>query len=36
MGEVYGVEDIYLRREMNNIVAPPLFHRPEQQIQGTQ
>ena len=36
MGEVYGVEDIYWRREMNNIMTLPLLHRPEKQLHGTQ
>lgn len=36
MEEVYCVEEFNLRREMNNIVAPPLFHRPEKQLQDTQ
>ena len=36
MGEVYGVEDINLRREGNNIVTPPLLHGPEKQIHVTQ
>lgn len=36
MGEVDCVEYINLRRDMNNIVAPPLLHRPEKQIHGIQ
>ncbi len=36
MEEFDCVEEINLRREMNNIVAPPLLHRPEKQIHGIQ
>jgi len=36
MGEVDCIEEINLRREMNNIVAPPPLHRPEKQIHVTQ
>ena len=35
MEEVDCVEEFDLRSEGNNIVTPPLLHRPEKQIHGT-
>lgn len=35
MEEVYCVEEFNLSREGNNIVTPPLLHRPEKQLHGT-